>query len=78
MEEELFHFTDNSIRGKLPHFSFHVLTPTSNGKNPVIAETFQDPSVASVDLPLPQQLLRVEAAKGDGAANIQGFQCLSP
>ena len=78
MEEELFHFTDSSIRGKLPHFSLHVLTPTSNGKNPLIAETFQDPPVASVNFPLLQQLLRVEAAEGDGVANIQGFQCLSP
>lgn len=78
MEEELFHFTDNTIRRKSPHFSLHVLTPTSNGKNPLIAETFQDPSVASVNFPLPQQPLRVEAAKGDGVANIQSFQCLSP
>lgn len=78
VEEELFHFTDNSIRGKLPHLSLHILTPTSNGKNPLIAETFQDPFVASVNFPLPLQPLRVEAAKGDRAADIQGFQCLSP
>lgn len=78
MEGELCRFTDNSVRGKLPHFSLHVLTPTSNGKNPFIADTFQDPFVASVSFPLPQQPLRVESAEGDGVANIQGFQCLSP
>lgn len=51
IEEELFHFTDNSIRGKLPHLSLYILTPTSNGKNPLIAETFQHPFVASVNFP---------------------------
>lgn len=78
IEEELFHFTDTSIRRKLPHFSLHVLTPTSNGKNPLIAETFQDLSITSVHFPLPQQPLRVEAAKRDGGENTQCFQRLSP
>lgn len=77
IEKELFHFTDTGIQGKLPHFSLY-LTPTSNGKNPLIAETFQEPSIASVHFPVPQQLLRVEAAEGDGGANTQCFQCLSP
>lgn len=78
MEMELLHFTDNKYNREIAPLLTHVLTPISNGKNPLKAETFQVPSVTSVNPSLPQQPLSMEAAEGDGGANIQGFQCLSP